>query len=60
MDKYLSKWIKIIEEIKNDNTYKTVWGKGIVECAYLGEYSIEKNKVIMKQSDIANKMIKYY
>lgn len=60
MEDYLAKWIKIIEEMKNDNTYKTAWGKGIVECAYLGEYFVEKNKVIMKQSDVANKMIKYY
>lgn len=60
MNEYLSKWIRIIEEMKNDNTYKTAWGKGIVECAYLGEYSIENDDVIMKQSDIAKKMIKYY
>ena len=60
MEEYLSKWIKIIEEMKNDNTYKTAWGKGIVECAYLGEYTQNNDKIIMKQSDIAKKMIKYY
>ncbi|MEC9484828.1 MAG: HNH endonuclease domain-containing protein [Candidatus Izemoplasma sp.] len=60
MENYLSQWIKIIEEMKNDNTYKTAWGRGIIECAYLNEYSIEDDNVIMKQSDIALKMIKYY
>ena len=60
MEEYLSKWIKIIEEMKNDNTYKTAWGKGIVECAYLGEYIQNDDRIIIKQSDIAKKMIKYY
>lgn len=60
MDQYLSKWIRIIEEMKNDNTYKTSWGKAILECVYLNEYSITGDKVKIKQSNIANKMIKYY
>lgn len=60
MEKYLSDWLRIIEEMKNDNTYKTAWGKGIVETIYLNEIVVLGNKVIIKQSDIANKMIKYY
>lgn len=60
MEEYLAKWIRIIEEMKNDNTYKTAWGRGIVECVYLKEYRLVGDEVIMKQSDIANKMIKYY
>lgn len=60
MEEYLSKWIRIIEEMKNDNTYKTSWGKAIIECVYLGEYECNNNRIIMRQSDIANKMIKYY
>jgi hypothetical protein len=35
MEEYLSNWLKIIEEMKNDNTYKTAWGKGIGESIYL-------------------------
>ena len=60
MNKYLSDWLRIIEEMQNDNTYKTAWGRGIIECVYLGEYEVHNDKVIMNQSSIANKMIKYY
>lgn len=60
MEQYLAKWIRIIEEMKNDNTYKTSWGRAIIECVYLEEYTKTNNQVVMKQSDIANKMIKYY
>ncbi len=60
MEKYLSDWFRIIEEMKNDNTYKTAWGKGIVESIYLEEYTVFDDKIIVKQSDIANKMIRYY
>lgn len=60
MEQYLSKWIQIIEEMKNDNTYKPAWGRAIIECVHLEEYSVKDNIVTMKQSDIANKMMKYY
>jgi len=60
MEEYLAKWIRIIEEMKNDNTYKTAWGNAIIECVCLNEYSTHEDKIIMEQSDIANKMIKYY
>lgn len=60
MNEYLSKWIRIIEEMKNDNTYKTSWGRAIVECAYLEEFEIKDDTVIMHQTSIVNKMIKYY
>lgn len=61
MEKYISDWLRIIEEMKNDNTYKTAWGRAIIECVYIAEYTIEQgNKAIIKQSDIVTKMIKYY
>ena len=60
MENYLSKWMRIIEEMKNSNTYKTAWGRGIIECVYLKEYEISGESVVVNQSDIANKMIKYY
>lgn len=60
MNKYLSDWLRIIEEMKNDNTYKTAWGRGIIECVFLEEYEVIEDNVIIKQSDIAQKMIQYY
>lgn len=60
MEKYLTDWITIVDEMVNDTTYKAAWGRGIIECVYLKEYQTIENEVVMKQSDIANKMIKYY
>ncbi len=60
MDPYLAKWIRVIEEMKNDNTYKTAWGRGILECVSLNEYRIINDTCVVNQADIANKMIKYY
>jgi len=56
---HLEHWLRIIEEMKNDNTYKTAWGKGIVECVHLLEPPLN-DPVIIQQSDIAWNMIKYY
>lgn len=60
MNEYLSKWLRVIDEMKNSNTYKTAWGRGIVECIYLEEYIEFNNHIILNESDIALKMIKYY
>jgi hypothetical protein len=60
MEPYLAKWLRIIEEMKNSNTYKTAWGRGIVECVYLNEYKEVNNTIYLQQADIAKKMIKYY
>lgn len=61
MDKYLENWLRVIEEMKNDNTYKVSWGKAIMECINFGEYeSINHDIVIIKEEALAKKMIKYY
>ncbi len=60
MEKYLQDWIKVIEEMKNDNTYKTAWGKAILECVLLGDYLVKNEEVIIQEEDIAHKMMRYY
>ena len=61
MDKYILDWLRIIEEMKNDNTYKTAWGRAVIECVYINQYEvINGNQAIIRQEDIANKMIKYF
>ena len=54
MDKYLNQWISIIEEMRNDNTYKVMWGKAIVDVM-----SDTKEDVISFEQ-IAHKMIGYF
>ena len=33
---YINDWFRVIENMKNENTYKLAWGSAIVECAYCG------------------------
>lgn len=58
--KYINDWLRIIETMKNDNTYKLAWGRALVECVYYGKYNVQNNKAIVKLSDIAKCMLKYY
>ena len=60
MEKYLEKWIQIIEGMKTDNTYKPAWGKAIIECVLLEEYEVIGDLAIIDESNIAKKMMKYY
>lgn len=41
--KYINDWLRIIESMKNDNTYKLVWGRALVEYIYYQKYKT-KNK----------------
>lgn len=58
---YINDWFRVIENMKNENTYKLAWGRAIVECAYCGLHK-ENNagKEIIELEDIAKCMLKYY
>lgn len=58
--KYISNWLRIIESMKNDNTYKLAWGRALVECIYYQRYKVEDGKAIVSLNDIAKCMLKYY
>ena len=61
ISKYINDWIKIIEKMKNDNTYKLAWGRAILECISFDKcYEENADKVFIKFEDIAECMIKYY
>ncbi len=60
MDENLEMWITIIEGMQNDNTYKTAWGRGLVEYIYSLEESDIEEITVIPQSKIAENMIKYY
>lgn len=60
MDKYILDWLKVIDGIKNDNTYKASWGKAIVECVLKGEMQKTKNGYIIEEYFIVQKVLKYY
>ena len=58
--KYISDWLRIIESMKNDNTYKLAWGRALVECIYYEKNEAQGNKVVLSLNDIAKCMLKYY
>lgn len=57
---YLNKWLTVIEQMNNDNTYKLAWGRAIIECIMFEKYNIDGNKVIVEFDEISKCMIKYY
>ena len=58
--KYINNWLRIIESMKNDNTYKLAWGRALVECVFYEKYKVQDNKVVLSLNDIAKCMLKYY
>lgn len=58
--KYINDWLRIIESMKNDNTYKLAWGRALVECIYYEKCEVQGNKVVLSLNDIAKCMLKYY
>ena len=58
--KYINDWLEVIENMKNDNTYKLAWGRALIECIYLNKYKLNGKKVVIELNDIAKCIIKYY
>ena len=57
---YINKWITVIEQMNNDNTYKLAWGRAILECISFNKYKFESEDIIICFDDISECMIKYY
>ena len=57
---YLNKWLTVIEQMNNDNTYKLAWGRAIIECVAFDKYIVDDKKVIIEFDEISKCMIKYY
>lgn len=58
MNDYLNLWLKIIETMNNDNTYKLAWGKALIEIITENTYHSYEIKIHFEE--IAYKMLKYY
>lgn len=57
---YINDFIKIIESIDNDNTYKTAWGRAILECINNEEYEVQGEDYVIRHYELVQKIIKYY
>jgi len=58
---YIKKWLTILDEMKNDNTYKLAWGRAIVEICMDKEITNNDNgSITIEFKEIGIKMLKYY
>ena len=60
INKYINDWIRVIEQMSNDNTYKLAWGRAVLECVSFDKYKVVDNEIIIDFNDISDCMIKYY
>ena len=57
MTDYIKKWLMVIENMNNDNTYKLAWGRAILELVVEREDTSDR---VISFNEIAHKMLKYY
>lgn len=58
--RYINDWLQVVENMKNENTYKLAWGRALIECIYHNQYSEKDGKEVVLLDDIAKCMLKYY
>lgn len=58
MTEYVNLWFDIIENMRNENTYKLAWGRALLELIIELEDVNEVNTLYFE--DISRKMLKYY
>lgn len=57
---YINDFITVIQSIENDNTYKTAWGRAILECINNEEYEIQGEYYVLYHYNLVQKVMKYY
>lgn len=57
---YINKWITILNEMNNDNTYKLAWGRAIIEICSNEEYNVKDDVITISFQEIGKKVLKYY
>ena len=57
---YINQWLKILDEMHNDNTYKLAFGRALIENIAFSQYEIVEDNVVIDFDDISKCMLKYY
>jgi hypothetical protein len=57
---YFKEWLRVIDVMDQDNTYKAAWGRAIIECIVSENYEINQEKYILHEYEIVQKLMKYY
>jgi hypothetical protein len=58
MNEYLERWLKVIDGMRNVNSYKLSWGRSLVELCHSTECIEEK--VVFSFDQISEHFLKYY
>jgi hypothetical protein len=58
MNEYLEKWLKVIDGMRNENTYKLSWGRAIVELCHSTDET--SDMVVFSFDQISENFLKYY
>jgi hypothetical protein len=58
MSEYIHQWFTVIDEMKNENTYKLAWGKALVEQCLMHE--LNENGLLLSFDEISESVLKYF
>ena len=60
LSKYIEKWLNVIDEMQNDNTYKLSFGRALIENLVFSNYTETENTIIISFDSISECMLRYY
>lgn len=60
MKKYVEEFVRVINHINNNNTYKAAWALSIMDCLENKEFTVEENEVLVEEYFIVKHLFKYY
>ena len=58
MNSYLEKWLRVIDGMRNVNSYKLAWGRSLVEICY--SCNANESEIVFSFDQIAENFIKYF
>ena len=59
MNPYIEMWLRVIDGMSNDNTYKLAWGRAIVEICHFSHMKSD-NDLIIYFDEISEQFLKYF
>lgn len=59
MNPYIEMWLKVIDGMNNDNTYKLAWGRAIVEICHFSSIE-DKTNLEIHFDEISEHFLKYF
>lgn len=59
MNPYIEQWLRVIDGMNNDNTYKLAWGRAIVEICHFSTLS-DESKLEIHFDEISEYFLKYF